>query len=121
MSKAGNRLAVDKPRTVGGWNWTARTAPTEAEARRIFTQVERALDAMTAAPARVSVSRGRTGNAPADAYIADSRARSKAPGRSSSVRADCAGTSGLCSATYRSLTGGLHTPAKSSRMPNAEA
>jgi hypothetical protein len=108
MSKAGNRLAVGKPRTVGGgarpwragmyapgdryrlyrvrfkeesdqgWLWTSRTAPTEAEARRIFTQVERALDAMTAAPARASISRSRTGNALADAYLADSKAQSKA-------------------------------------------
>lgn len=68
MSKAGNRLAVGKPRTVGGgarpwraglyapgdryrlyrvrfkeetdegWIWSSRTAPTEANARRIFTQ-----------------------------------------------------------------------------------
>jgi len=108
MSKAGTRLAAGKPRTAGGgarpwraglyapgdryrlyrvrfkeesdqdWLWTSRTAPTEAEARRIFTQVERALDAMTAAPPRASISRGRTGNALADAYLADSKAQSKA-------------------------------------------
>ncbi|MHB2023231.1 MAG: hypothetical protein ACYCO3_07880 [Mycobacteriales bacterium] len=108
MSKAGRRLAVGKPRAAGdgarpwraalyapgdryrlfrvrfkeesdeGWLWTARTAPSEAEARRVFTQVEQALDAMTAAPARASVQRGRTGNALADAYLADSKAQSKA-------------------------------------------
>ncbi|MGV8965212.1 MAG: hypothetical protein ACOH2F_02930 [Cellulomonas sp.] len=120
MRKAGDRLAVGKPRTAGGgarpwraglyepgdryrlyrvrfkeeidqaWVWTARTAPTEAQARRIFTQVERALDAMSSAPARASVSRGRTGNALADAYLADSKARSKAvrtiEGRESRLR-----------------------------------
>ena len=87
MSKAGNRLGVGKPRAVGsgarpwraglytpgdryrlyrvrleeesdqGWLWTSRTAPTEAEARHILTQVEGALDAMTAAPVRASLSR----------------------------------------------------------------
>ena len=60
------------------WTWTARTAPSEAEARAIFQQVERALDAMAAPPARASVQRARTGVALADAYLADSRAQGKA-------------------------------------------
>ena len=38
-----------KEQTDAGWTWTARTAPTEGEARRIFHQVEKALDAMAAA------------------------------------------------------------------------
>lgn len=107
MSKAGTRIAIGKARDSGGqrswraalyapagryslyrvkfkeqteagWTWTARTAPTEAEARRIFSQVEKALDAMVATPERASVQRGRTGNALADAYLQDSRAQGKA-------------------------------------------
>lgn len=107
MSKAGTRIAIGKPRDSGGqrawraalyapadryslyrvtfkeqtdsgWTWTARTAPTEAEGRRIFGQVEKALDAMIATPVRASVQRGRTGNALAEAYLADSRAQAKA-------------------------------------------
>lgn len=64
--------------TDDGWTWTARTAPTEAEARRIFSQVEKALDAMVATPVRASVQRGRTGKALAEAYLAHSRAQAKA-------------------------------------------
>ena len=60
------------------WTWTARTAPSEAEARAIFHQVERALDAMSTPPARASVQRARTGNALAEAYLADSRTQGKA-------------------------------------------
>jgi integrase len=67
-----------KEQTDDGWTWTARTAPTEAEARRIFTQVEKALDAMVATPVRSSVQRGRTGKALAEAYLADSRDQGKA-------------------------------------------
>lgn len=67
-----------KEQTDEGWTWTARTAPTEAEARRIFGQVEKALDAMVATPVRASVQRGRTGKALAEAYLADSRAQAKA-------------------------------------------
>jgi hypothetical protein len=107
MSRAGNRVAIGKPRDSGGqrawraalyapaeryslyrvtfkeqtdegWAWTARTAPTEAEARRIFTQVEKALDAMVATPVRASVQRSRTGRALAEAYLADSREQGKA-------------------------------------------
>jgi len=107
MSKAGSRLAVGKLRTMGGgtrpwraglyapgeryrlyrvrfkeetdqdWIWTSRTASTEREARRIFTQVERALDDLTRTPVRASVQRSRTGNALADAYLLDSKARDK--------------------------------------------
>jgi hypothetical protein len=32
-----------KEQTDTDWTWTARTAPTEAEARRILSQVENAL------------------------------------------------------------------------------
>ena len=107
MSKAGTRIAIGKARDSGGqrswraalyapagryslyrvtfkeqtdegWTWTARTAPTEAEARRIFSQVEKALDAMVATPVRASVQRGRTGKALAEAYLEDSRAQAKA-------------------------------------------
>ena len=107
MSQAGTRIAIGKARdgsgqrswraalyapagryslyrvtfkeeTDAGWTWTARTAPTEAEARRIFTQVEKALDAMVATPVRASVQRSRTGKALAEAYLADSRAQAKA-------------------------------------------
>jgi integrase len=67
-----------KEQTEGGWAWTARTSPTEAQARRIFNQVEKALDAMVATPVRASVQRGRTGKALAEAYLADSRAQGKA-------------------------------------------
>lgn len=67
-----------KEETDEGWAWTARTAPTEAEARRIFMQVERALDAMSATPARASVQRSRTGLALGLAYLADSREQNKA-------------------------------------------
>lgn len=67
-----------KEQTDDDWAWTARTAPTEAEARRIFTQVEKALDAMVATPVRASVQRSRTGQALAEAYLADSRAQAKA-------------------------------------------
>jgi integrase len=108
MTDASKRVAVGKPRTLGGgqrtwraalyspggryslyrvvfkeetessWEWTARTAPSELEARRIFRQVEKALDGMVPGPARVAVQRTRTGDALADAYLADSRAQSKA-------------------------------------------
>lgn len=108
MAAARDRLAVGKPRTLGGgqrawrsalyppggryslfrvvfkeevddvWTWTARTASTEAEARRLFRQVEKALDAMRPAPARAAVQRARTGEALADLYLADSRAQGKA-------------------------------------------
>ena len=108
MSKAGNRLAVGKLRTMGGgarpcraglyapgeryrlyrvrfkedtdqdWIWTSRTAYTEREARWTFTQVERALDDLMRTPARTSVQRSRTGNTLADAYLLDSKARDKA-------------------------------------------
>lgn len=108
MAGPRERLAVGKPRTLGGgqrawrsalyppagryslyrvvfkeeidetWTWTARTASTEAEARRLFRQVEKALDAMRPAPARAAVQRTRTGDALADLYLADSRAQSKA-------------------------------------------
>ena len=107
VSKAGTRIAIGKARDSGGqrswraalyapagryslyrvtfkeqtdegWTWTARTAPTEAEARRIFSQVEKALDAMVATPVRASVQRGRTGKALAEAYLEDSRAQAKA-------------------------------------------
>ncbi len=107
MSQAGTRIAIGKARDGSGqrswraalyapagryslyrvtfkeqtdevWTWTARTAPTEAEARRIFTQVEKALDAMVATPVRANVQRGRTGKALAEAYLADSRAQAKA-------------------------------------------
>ncbi|MFN2538883.1 MAG: hypothetical protein ABR549_12175 [Mycobacteriales bacterium] len=108
MAASGERLAVGKPRNLGGgqrawrsalyppggryslyrvvfkeeadeeWAWTARTAPTEVEARRLFRQVEKALDAMRPAPARASVQRTRTGDALADIYLADSRAQAKA-------------------------------------------
>ncbi|MHB8451231.1 MAG: hypothetical protein ACYDAQ_12390 [Mycobacteriales bacterium] len=62
----------------GGWRWTARTAPAEDEARRIFDQVERALDQRGALPARERLARERTGKALAERYLEDSRARSKA-------------------------------------------
>ena len=107
VSQAGTRIAIGKARDGSGqrswraalyapagryslyrvtfkeqtdevWTWTARTAPTEAEARQIFTQVEKALDAMVATPVRASVQRGRTGKALAEAYLADSRAQAKA-------------------------------------------
>ena len=67
-----------KEQTEAGWTWTARTAPTEGEARRIFNQVEKALDAMVATPVRASVQRSRTGGALAEAYLEDSRAQEKA-------------------------------------------
>lgn len=67
-----------KEETPDGWVWTSRTAPTEDEARRIFTAVERALDARATGPARARVQRERTGDALADLYLADSRARGKA-------------------------------------------
>jgi hypothetical protein len=108
MSKPANRLAVGKPRSTGGgqrswravlyapsegytlfrisfkeeieeaWAWTTRTAATEREARRIFTQVERALDDLTATPVRANVTRTRTGDALGHAYLLDSKAREKA-------------------------------------------
>lgn len=107
MSKADTRIAIGKARDSGGqrtWRaalyapaggyslyrvtfkeqtdtdclWTARTAPTEAEARQIFSQVEKALDAMVATPVRANVQRGRTGSAFTEAFLADSRAQAKA-------------------------------------------
>lgn len=108
MTSAAKRLAVGKPRHAGGggrpwrvalyppgdrhrlfrvtfkeeteqgWAWTARTAPTEREARQIFAQAEKALDAMTSTPVRASVQRARTGGALADAYLAESRSQAKA-------------------------------------------
>jgi integrase len=62
----------------GAWEWTARSAPTEDEARKIFTQVERALDDRTFSPPRSRVQRERTCNALSDLYLEDSRARGKA-------------------------------------------
>lgn len=67
-----------KEETPDGWAWTSRTAPNENEARRIFGQVEKALNARTAVPARARVQRERTGAALADLYLEDSRARGKA-------------------------------------------
>ena len=67
-----------KEQDTEGWAWTARSAPTEAEARQIFQQVERALDAESAPPARASALRAQTGAALAELYVADSRARAKA-------------------------------------------
>lgn len=108
MTVAGTRLAVGRPRLTGlgrrawraalyapgvryrlyritfkeetsdGWAWTARTAPGEDEARRIFRQVEQALDALTSTPVRVAVQRTRTGQALGDLYLEDSRIRGKA-------------------------------------------
>jgi integrase len=69
---------VFKEENEGDWSWTSRTAPTEDEARHIFKLVERALDARTSAPARARLQRERTGQALADAYLEDSRARGKA-------------------------------------------
>lgn len=37
---------VFKEEIDGSWSWTSRTALTEAEARRLFRQAEKALDAM---------------------------------------------------------------------------
>jgi integrase len=62
----------------GQWVWTSRTASSEDEARRIFAAVENALDGFTSPPATTTVSKGRTGDALADLYLADSRARGKA-------------------------------------------
>lgn len=69
---------VFKEETDGVWDWTARSAPSEAEARKIFAQVERALDDRTVSPARARVQKERTINALADLYLEDSRARGKA-------------------------------------------
>lgn len=67
-----------KEETDAGWVWTARTAPTEGEARQIFRQVERALDAEASAPARKAIQRTRTGSALGELYLEESRARGKA-------------------------------------------
>lgn len=69
---------VFKEENDGAWEWTARSAPTEQEARKIFAQVERALDDRTVSPARARVQKERTVNALADLYLEDSRARGKA-------------------------------------------
>lgn len=69
---------VFKEEVPDGWAWTSRTAPTEDEARRILSEVERALDARTTVPARARVQRAQTGDALADLYLEDSRARGKA-------------------------------------------
>lgn len=108
MNTASKRLAVGKPRTIGGgsrswrttlyapgeryrlyrvtfkeetadgWLWTARTAPRESDARALFRDVEKALDAMGSAPARAAIQRTRTGQALGELYLDDSRARQKA-------------------------------------------
>ncbi|HVU74594.1 MAG TPA: hypothetical protein VHE83_16650 [Mycobacteriales bacterium] len=67
-----------KEDTPDGWSWTSRTASTEDEARLIFSRVEAALDARSATPARARVLRERNGDALADLYLEDSRARGKA-------------------------------------------
>lgn len=69
---------VFKEEMDGVWEWTARSAPTEDEARRIFAQVERALDDRTVSLARAGVQKERTCNALGDLYLEDSRARGKA-------------------------------------------
>jgi len=69
---------VFKEEINGVWEWTARSAPTEDAARKIFAQVERALDDRTVSPARARVQKERTCNALGDLYLEDSRARGKA-------------------------------------------
>ncbi|MHB2022791.1 MAG: hypothetical protein ACYCO3_05615 [Mycobacteriales bacterium] len=67
-----------KEEVEGAWQWTARSAPTEDEARGIFAQIERALDGRSALPARDRLVRERTGGALADLYLEETKARGNA-------------------------------------------
>jgi hypothetical protein len=59
------------------WDWTSRNASTEDEARKLFEQVELALDAHRAAPARARVQQDRTIKALGQLYLSESRAEFK--------------------------------------------
>lgn len=71
------RVSFKEPNEDGRWAWTSRNATTEAEARKLFDQVEHALDAHRAAPARARVQAERTIDALGKLYLAESRAEHK--------------------------------------------
>ena len=56
----------------GTWSWQTRAAVTEDEARTLFAQVERALDALQPTPATQRVQRGWTIRALGEQYLSDS-------------------------------------------------
>ncbi len=62
---------------AGDWTWQTRAAAAEGEARVLFRQVERALDAVEPAPATQETQRRRTIRALGEECLADGRARGK--------------------------------------------
>ncbi|MBN9621074.1 MAG: hypothetical protein J0H43_15315, partial [Actinobacteria bacterium] len=57
---------------AGEWGWQTRSAADETEARVLFRQVEKALDAFEPTPAKQRVQRARTIRALGEEHMADS-------------------------------------------------
>lgn len=85
------RVQFKEPDANGRWDWTGRNAATEAEAREIYAQVERALADGSPLPAAAPVAASHTFGALRDDYLDELRARGRAQrtveGRESVIRA----------------------------------
>lgn len=71
---ASYRVTFKEEDDAGVWVWTTRNAGTEDDARKLFEQVEAALDAHRPAPARSRVQAERDMRALGQLYISGSKA-----------------------------------------------